>query len=236
MPFEQNGKKRYIRVGFKDIFKSSFLNNYSQFEISEINVLMTFTVAAILGVYIFFFYKYRTRNAFYSKEFAVSLVIVTIITTAVIIAIQQSIVVSLGMVGALSIVRFRTAVKNPMDLAFMFWAISTGIICGACISVVAVILAIVISAIILVLDYVPTKSASKIISVSYKNDEALDEKVLEIIKQYCSKINEKSRNVSSSQIDVIYELRIKDGNEMTMKLSGIDGVYGCSLISYDGNR
>lgn len=99
-------------MSFSDIFKSSFLNNYSQAQVSEFNVLMAFVIAAVLGIYIFFFYRFRTRNVFYSKEFAISLVGVTIITAAIIVTIQQSIVVSLGMVGALSIVRFRTAIKS----------------------------------------------------------------------------------------------------------------------------
>lgn len=223
-------------MSFSDIFKSSFLNNYSQAQVSEFNVLMAFVIAAVLGIYIFFFYRFRTRNVFYSKEFAISLVGVTIITAAIIVTIQQSIVVSLGMVGALSIVRFRTAIKNPMDLTFMFWAISSGIICGANLSVVALILAFVITVVILLLEFVPNNRQAKIIQISYKNDIELEKKVTEIVAMYCGKYIEKSRNSSPEQTDIILELRTKKGVELTQILSQTAGIYGCSLISYEGDR
>lgn len=140
------------------------------------------------------------------------------------------------MVGALSIVRYRTAVKSPMDLAFMFWAIVTGIICGASISVVAIILAVVMTCILIVLDYVPSSRKSMILQISYENEREIEKKIIDIVTKYAGKSIEKSRNASSDQVDVIYELRIKDGTELTRIISKMKGVIGCSLVSYEGDR
>ncbi len=115
----------------RDIIKKSFLEGYSANDINIKTVVIALLITAVIAFYIFMLYRVMCRKTFYSKTFNMSLVGVALITTAIIITIQSSIVVSLGMVGALSIVRFRTAVKEPMDLMFLFWSISTGIMCGA---------------------------------------------------------------------------------------------------------
>ena len=117
-------------MSFKDIFKKSFLSQFNS-DLSTTSIIMALLITAVIAVYIFAVYRVVCRKAFYSRSFAISLPVIAMITASVIIAVQSSIVISLGMVGALSIVRFRTAVKDPMDLAFLFWSISVGIICGA---------------------------------------------------------------------------------------------------------
>ena len=116
---------------FADIFKKSFLEGYSNVELSSTQIIIALAIACVISLYIFYTYRIMTRRTFYSKNFNISLVAMCLITAAIIITIQSSVVVSLGMVGALSIVRFRTAIKDPMDLVFLFWSISVGIICGA---------------------------------------------------------------------------------------------------------
>lgn len=116
-------------MSVRDVIKNSFLNQINT-DISTTDVLVVLLATAILGVYLFFIYRMVCKKAFYSKSFAISLVVIALVTSIIIITIQSSVVISLGMVGALSIVRFRTAIKDPMDLAFLFWAISIGIICG----------------------------------------------------------------------------------------------------------
>ena len=118
-------------MGFKDILKKSFLEGANVVDFSIASVALTLVVTAALGLYIYIVYRLISRKSFYSKSFNISLVAMAMITAAIILAIQSSVVISLGMVGALSIVRFRTAVKDPMDLVFLFWSISIGIICGA---------------------------------------------------------------------------------------------------------
>ena len=118
-------------LSIKDIIKQSFLEGFSSSDITLKTVVVALLITAVLAVYIFAIYKLMCRKTFYSKNFNISLVGVALITAAIIITIQSSIVVSLGMVGALSIVRFRTAIKDPMDLLYLFWAITGGITCGA---------------------------------------------------------------------------------------------------------
>ena len=139
---------------FKDIFKKSFLQGFASTEITTFTVVTALMIACALALYIFFVYRIVTRKTFYSKTFNISLAGITVITAALILTMQSSVVLSLGMVGALSIVRFRTAVKDPMDLMFMFWSISVGIICGAGMAQIAVIL----SAPTLLHSYTPKKT------------------------------------------------------------------------------
>ena len=118
-------------MSIQDVLKKSFLQGFQNTNLSMKTVALLLVAAGVLGIYLFFVYRIMTANTFYSKNFNVSLIMMCVITTAIIVTIQSSVVVSLGMVGALSIVRFRTAVKDPLDLIFMFWSISIGIICGA---------------------------------------------------------------------------------------------------------
>ena len=115
-------------MSFRDIFKTSFLEGFSSAEITTPTVIIALGIACVLALYIFFVYRVVTRKTFYSKNFNITLAVITVITAALILTMQSSVVLSLGMVGALSIVRFRTAIKDPMDLMFLFWAIAIGII------------------------------------------------------------------------------------------------------------
>ena len=136
---------------FKDIFKQSFLNGFSG-GIDTMTVLFGLGLACALGLYIFLIYRALTRKTFYSLNFNISLVAMSVITAAIILTIQSNLVISLGMVGALSIVRFRTAIKDPMDLVFLYWAIGVGIICGAGLSVICVALCLVMTLIVFLLS------------------------------------------------------------------------------------
>ena len=133
-------------MSFKDIFKKSFLEGYAGAEISTMTIFAALGIASVLALYMFLVYRVATRKTFYSKSFNISLAGITVITTAIILTMQSSVVLSLGMVGALSIIRFRTAIKDPMDLAFLFWAISIGIMCGASMFEVAIEASLIITA------------------------------------------------------------------------------------------
>ena len=142
-------------MSLREIFKKSFIQGFSRYDMSPTNIAIIFAISTIFALYIFLAYRLLTRKTLYSKSFNISLPVVTLTTTGLILAIQSSVVISLGMVGALSIVRLRTAIKDPMDLAFLFWAISTGIICGAGLAEIASILAIVVTIMIFALDRIP---------------------------------------------------------------------------------
>ena len=144
----------------KDILKKSFLESITSADVTPQEIFLILLITTVLALYIFFIYRVLTRKTFYSKTFNISLAALALITAGIILTIQSSIVVSLGMVGALSIVRFRTAIKDPMDLVFLFWSISVGIICGARLYVIAVILSVFVTIVIFVLDKMPVASLS----------------------------------------------------------------------------
>ena len=218
---------------FQDIFKKTFLEGWQSTEIGASAMLSTMLVVSALAVYIFFVYRVVTRKTFYSKNFNISLACVAVITAAIIITIQSSIVVSLGMVGALSIVRFRTAIKDPMDLAFLFWSISIGIICGAGLAEFAVILSLVLTVGILVLNYIPVAKAPTILVVS-ASDLKIEKQVLDIAGKYCRGIQVKARNMTASTLDLTIEVRTAEGRELLLEIMEQKGILSASLLSHDG--
>jgi uncharacterized membrane protein YhiD involved in acid resistance len=155
------------------------------------------------------------------------------ITAAIILTIQFSLVISLGMVGALSIVRFRTAVKDPMDLVFLFWSIGTGIICGAGLSEIAVILALLLTIGVLVLDRIPVVSVPMLLVVN-ADDCGMEEKIVETAKRYCGVCKVKSRNLSGNRLNMILELRTKQESELVRAVNGLEHMTSVSLLSHDG--
>lgn len=221
-------------MGFNDVLKKSFLQSVNVSDFSITTVALTLAVTAILGIYIFMVYRLISRKAFYSKSFNISLVAIAIITAAIIIAIQSSVVISLGMVGALSIVRFRTAVKDPMDLVFLFWAISMGIICGAGLYSMALLMSLCVTIVILFLDHLPITSAPMLLVLSVQ-DEKVEDEVTGIVFQYAKYFRVKSRNLTQNGMDMVMELRVKkDEKEMVRAINALSGVEAVSLLSHDG--
>ena len=218
---------------FKDIFKKSFLEGYASAEITTITIVAALGIACALALYIFFVYRVITRKTFYSKNFNISLAGITVITAALILTMQSSVVLSLGMVGALSIVRFRTAVKDPLDLAFHFWSISVGIICGAGLAQVAVILSVVITVGILVLDHMPVAKAPMILVVN-ANDLDAEAAVAETVKKYVKHMTVKSRNMTDVSLDLVIELRTGEGSALVRDVKNVAGVTAVSLLAHDG--
>ena len=220
-------------MSFKDIFKKSFLEGYSSAEITTPTILVALGIACVLALYIFFVYRVVTRKTFYSKNFNITLAIITVITAALILTFQFSVVLSLGMVGALSIVRFRTAVKDPMDLAFLFWSISVGIICGAGLAQVAIILSVVITVGILVLDQMPVAKAPMIMVVNADDLDA-EEAIVAAAKQYVKHLQVKSRNMTDVSLDLVIELRTAEGSALVRDVKKVAGVTAVSLLAHDG--
>lgn len=217
----------------RDIIKKSFLEGYSANDINIKTVVIALLITAVIAFYIFMLYRVMCRKTFYSKTFNMSLVGVALITTAIIITIQSSIVVSLGMVGALSIVRFRTAVKEPMDLMFLFWSISTGIMCGAGLAEFAVALALVLTVVVVVLNLMPVAKVPLILIVNSGNIDG-EADILNVVKENAAHYQVKSRNMTSDSLDMTIEVRSKTGSELVKNVMKVDGVKGVSLLSHDG--
>ena len=221
-------------MSFSDIFKKSFLQGYSTIELTTKGIIVALCFSLVLGVYIFFCYRFLTRRTFYSKNFNISLVCMSLITTAIILTIQSSVVVSLGMVGALSIVRFRTAIKEPMDLVFLYWAISVGIICGAGLSEIAIILSVVVTIAVLILNVIPLGRAPMILVISAENDKETNKAIRQIVRKYSRFYSEKSRNISGGQLNLVMELSVAGGSDLTAELSSLRTVHSVSLLTHDG--
>ena len=220
-------------MSFKDIFKKSFLEGFTAMDISTSKILATLAMVVILSLYIFCIYRVVTRKTFYSKTFNISLAAIAIITASIILAMQSNLVISLGMVGALSIVRFRTAIKEPMDLMFLFWAISIGIICGANLFTIAILASLVITIGLLVLEITPIGMAASLLVVSAK-DAAAETAVLEAVRQDNKVCRVKSRKLTERGLNLIVECKPKDGLQLIQTIQKMDSVYGVSLMAHDG--
>lgn len=222
-------------IKFGDIFKNSFLNNYSSENISSTEIAIILFSALVLGCYISLCYRLKKRQQFYSSDIGVSVIAVSIITAAIIVTIQQSIVISLGMVGALSIVRFRTAIKNPMDLVFYYWSISIGIICGAKIIEIAIFTSVFVTISIFLWDYIPRIKNSVVVSLSYKHLDDVEKSVYKTFKEHCRYFVVKSRTVSEGMVEILCEARVRNEVNLSNQLSYINGVRDVCIMSYDGD-
>ena len=217
---------------FSDVFKSSFLSNINSF--STLDVLLALGLAFVLGLFIFLIYKKTYQGVMYSDSFGISLIAMSMITSLVIIAVTSNVVLSLGMVGALSIVRFRTAIKEPMDIAFLFWAIAVGIVLGAGLLPLAIIGSVIVGIVIVVFSTRKIGDTPYILVVSCENAET-ENIVYELIKEDAKKSLLKSKSVNKLGVELTYEVRIKDNNtEFVNKISECSGVTNAVLISYNG--
>lgn len=220
-------------MSFKDVFKKSFLEGFTRYDATPENILIVFAISSFFALYIFFAYRILTRRTFYSKSFNISLPALVLITAGIILTIQSSVVVSLGMVGALSIVRFRTAVKDPMDLVFLFWAISTGIICGAGLAQIACVLCLVLTIVLVVFDRIPAGRSPKVLMVSGSCHD-VEIRVIETLEKYCKVYSVKSRAFVASRIDMVIELRTSKESELIREIAGLENVTSSTLLAHDG--
>lgn len=220
-------------MGFSDIFKKDFLSSYTSENISVMHIAAVLLITAAIAVYIFMVYRLITKKTFYSKNFNISLAALAVITAAIILAVQSSIVISLGMVGALSIVRFRTAVKEPLDLCFMFWAIAVGICCGAHMTEVAVVLSLVLTILVMILDRLPVGRAPMIL-VANLNESKKEPLLMQKVGEYCKYYKVKSRNIAAGKCNLVIEVRSSKEYEMMQELENLEGAESVSLVSHDG--
>ena len=218
---------------FADIFKSSFLEGFSGSNITTARIIVTLAVTSLLALYIFAVYYISTRKTFYVKSFNISLALIAVITSGILLAMQSNLVISLGMVGALSIVRFRTAIKDPTDLMFLFWSISVGIICGAEMYKIAILMSLILTAGLFLLELTPVGRAETVLVVNAADIDA-EEGVLAAVKANALQYKVRSRNASAHGLDMIIELRLKDEKGLVAAVTEVSGVTGCSLMQHDG--
>lgn len=217
---------------FNDIFKSSFLESVTGFSLSEVLLAMLFAV--IVGLLIFWVYKKTFTGILYSSGFALTLIGLTLVTTLVIIAVTSNVVLSLGMVGALSIVRFRTAIKEPMEIVFLFWSIAVGIVIGAGMIPLAVLGSVIIDIILLIFANRKNVENAYILVLNCENEEA-ENTAAELLKNTVKKYRIKSKTVNVDGIELTTELKIKDDKmAFVNRMNEIAGVKNATLVSYNG--
>ncbi len=216
------------------IFRSAFLQGFAGRDIGTKEIFISLLITAALSVYIFFLYRQVTRKTFYSKSFNISLALVSLITCGIILTIQSSLVVSLGMVGALSIVRFRTAVKEPMDLGFMFWSISIGIMCGAGMTEIAIFTSLMATILIIVLELIPVKKSPVLLLINMESKNETEEKIETALKEHTAFHKTRSRNVTNGYCDLVYEIRTSDEKSLSDTVSQIPGVQSSTVLTHDG--
>jgi len=219
-------------MNFSDIFKSSFLEKATEFSFLDVGLAMIVSFA--IGLFIFLIYKKTFAGVMYSASFGVSIMAMTLITTLIILAVTSNIILSLGMVGALSIVRFRTAVKEPLDIAFLFWAIAAGIVVGAGLIPLAITGSIFIGIILLIFVTKKSTDTPYIIVLNMDNDKA-ESDALAMIKSKTKKSLIKSKAVSKNGIELTVEVRLIDMSATFVnELLSIGGVNNAVLVSYNG--
>lgn len=220
-------------MSYSDIIKKSVLEGFSYADFSTTKMAVTLGLTFLIAVYIFFVYRFITRSTFYNKNFNITMAIISVVTAGIVIAMQSNFVISLGMVGALSIVRFRTAIKEPMDLLFLFWSIGTGIMCGAGLYELAIVIALVVTFGLLVLQLVPVMASPMLLVIKLNNIDK-EETVLSTVKKSTQKYKIDSKSITNGRENLIMEIRSKDYSSLTNEISKIEGVVSVTLMHHEG--
>ncbi|MCR4961544.1 MAG: DUF4956 domain-containing protein [Lachnospiraceae bacterium] len=217
---------------FKDIFKSSFLENVTSISITD--MVLAMLIAFAVGLFIFFVYKKTYQGVMYSSGFGVTLVALSMITTLVILAVTSNVVLSLGMVGALSIVRFRTAIKEPLDIAFLFWSIAVGIVIAAGLIPLAVFGSALIGVILLIFVNRKSHLMPYIVVLNCTGHDA-EVRATDYIKTKVNRFAVKSKSAQEGNLELNIEIRLKDDNtDFVNELAALQGVQSAVLVSYNG--
>ena len=220
-------------MNFSEIFKKSFIAGFTTADISTKSVLVTLGITCVFALYVFFVYRIVTRKTFYRQSFNVALAMISVIVATIVLAIQSNIVVSLGMVGALSIVRFRTAIKDPMDLMFLFWSIAVGIVVAAGLPGIAFIASALITLGIIFFELLPLSKAPMLLIIN-ANSSSKREEIIKCIKENAAFYSVKSQTYESEKLDMIVEVRTKEEGKLLDAVNSLNGIRRCSLVNHDG--
>lgn len=217
------------------ILEKAFLEGYSTSDLDIVTMFVCIGFTAVISLGICLVYKMVNKNKFFDRNFHLSLFALAVITSAIILTIQSNIVVSLGMVGALSIVRFRTAIKSPMDLVFLFWSISIGIICGAGFAMISVIASIVLAIGIILFYAIPAEKESLILVVN--TSDSIEDQITDVVGNNCINWRVRARNVdvNSSNVNLAIEVKTSSPQALVDNICKIDGVTSASLVEHDGD-
>lgn len=220
-------------MSFQDIIKKSVIETFQNNSLSMTNVCITIGISIIFGLFLCGIYYLSQKKGFYNKQLGIVLAVLPVVTAGIILAMQSNLIVSLGMVGALSIVRFRTAIKEPKDMLFLFWSISTGIILGAMNYALALVIFIAVTILIFVLELIPAGKSVTLLVVNM-DDQGNEDRLMQIVKNYVKYPIIKSRNRTMVGTDYIIECKTSKEKELLDAVSQLEHVTGSSTIFHDG--
>lgn len=220
-------------MSITDMLKKSVVEGFSASNLDTSHIIVVLAVAVALGLFIYAVYRTTTKSGFYNSGFNKALAVMPVITAAIMLAMQSNLVISLGMVGALSIVRFRNAVKDSSDLAYLFWSISMGIIAGAGLFELAILLSICVTILIVALDMVPTFRAPCILVISAEG-ETEEKAVMDCVKGFAKTAKIRSRNITKHGTEWIIEMQAKEEAKLVKAVSAVAGVTSVNLMTHDG--
>jgi len=206
---------------------------FSSGDIHTTKILSVLIITYLLAMYIYLVYRFATKNTFFYKNYGISMTIISVITAGIILAMQSSLVISLGMVGALSIIRFRTAIKDPLDLLFLFWSISIGIICGASLFELAIYVSLIATFGIILFQFIPVKKSTSLLVLNADDKNAFDS-ILQTLQTHTNGFHIKAKNTNSSSIEIIAEIHTKKQNDtLSEALLALDSVSSVHILEND---
>lgn len=220
-------------IKYTDMFKKTFMEGFLK-EITIEMMIFILLLTLLLSFFIFLVYRFTVKDIPYSKGYVLAMCMVSVVTCAIVLAVQSNIVISLGMVGALSIVRFRTAVKNPIDLLFMFWSISIGIITGAGLYLLAIVSCVIIAMGITLYQLMPLKKAPQVLVIKF-DDDKVEKVLIKYIKEKTRRFQIMSRSLFNDDIELVIELsNVKDSSDFAYGLKKIESVKAITMLKHDG--
>jgi hypothetical protein len=210
----------------------ALMEGYATRDLNIPTVFLCVGLTTIIGIYIAIVYRFVNKSAISDRNFGLSLITLSIITSSIILTIQSNIVVSLGMVGALSIVRFRTAIKDPMDLIFFFWSISAGIICGAGFAMIAIIASLAMTIVIVVIALLHVERGSMVLVVN--TDNYIEEDLEDVLRRNCSFWRVRSRSITGNSVNMAIEVKTDKPVRLLRNTMNTPNVISASLLEHDG--
>lgn len=201
--------------------------------INTSRIIVALGLAFVIGLYIFYVYRAVAKDGFYSRTFSIAMGILAPIMAAMVLTMQSSLIISLSSIGALSIIRFRTPIKDPMDLLFLFWSIGSGIMCGAGVYEIAIISTLMVTIGILLLSILPVKKSPYLLVINGE-DYGREKEIMETVSAYAKYSKVKSKNVTASGFDMVMEIKTDKDSELIMALKKLKGVQSISLLEHDG--
>lgn len=220
-------------MSITDIIKKSVLEKFQASDLTTTTIAITLGMAILMGLFLYFVYRFHSKSGFYSRGFNKTLAILPLITAAIMLAMGSNLTISLGMVGALSIVRFRNAVKEPVDLMYLFWSISIGIIVGAGLFELSVLLSLSAAVLIFGLDLLPALKTPVLLVVSGSSMD-LEAKLLSCAKAHAKSAKIRSRNITSRGVEWILELQVRKEAELVQQVSAMENIRSVQLMTHDG--